>query len=95
MHPLSVPNQVTITDQVEAMASQSAPHIERFAVTKQFLVAILEALKRPRAAQPCPNCGEHPAYQIPVERDTPAYSALRQASIDRMHDLAAATRGVL
>lgn len=75
--------------QIEAMASQSAPHIEKFAVTKGWLMEVLHALQRKSV---CPHCQELPAFEVPVERDTPAYDAMRLAAIDRMHDMAAETR---
>ena len=77
-----------IEQQIEAMASNSGAHIDKFAVTKQFLMAVLHALQRRSV---CPHCQDLPAFEI-VERDGPAYTAMRQASIDRMHDMAAATR---
>jgi hypothetical protein len=76
--------------QIEAMASQSAPHIEKFAVTKGWLMEVLRALQRKSV---CVHCQELPAYEVPGERtDAPGYAMMERGAIDRMHDMAAATR---
>ena len=73
---------MTLTDQIEAMASNSGPHIDKFAVTKQFLMAVLHALQRRSV---CPHCEEREAYTIPVERcDAGGYAAMERAAVDRM-----------
>ena len=42
---------------------------------------ITDAASAPRR---CECCGEPDTYRIPVERDTPAYTALRIAGINRI-----------
>ena len=51
----------------------------------QGQAAEIKALKAAAVERkPCNACEQTPAYQIPVERETPAYAALRQAGIDRI-----------
>ena len=73
---------MNITDQVAAMAAQSAPHIEKFAVTRGWLLEVLHALQRRSV---CPHCEEREAYTIPVERcDAGGYAAMERCAVDRM-----------
>jgi hypothetical protein len=81
--------------QAEALAAQldgmakSPAHIDKFAVTRAFIVQVRDLVvdlkSQPQARTPCPNCGERPAFEINTARcETPAYAAVRNASIDRM-----------
>ena len=73
---------MNITDQVAAMAAQSAPHIEKFAVTRGWLLEVLHALQRRSV---CPHCETLPAFEIDTARtDAGGYAAMEQAAVDAM-----------
>lgn len=78
---------MNIEQQIEMLAHGPA-HLEKVVVTRGLMQAILTWMQRKSV---CPHCRDLPAFEI-IERDGPAYTAMRQASIDRMHDMAAATR---
>ena len=80
---------MNIIDQIEAMASNDQPHLQKFAVTGEFLRAVhakLQELKAAASERRICDCCEMgtPAFQIPDGCNAPGYMALEQARVDRL-----------
>ena len=92
MSPMTLPEQIDAFANAPDYASKVCQSRDFFKAVSQ----LIRKLEADAARKVCANCGEHPAYRVPGERtDAPGYAMMERAAIDRMHDMAAATRSVL